>query len=219
MRRELFITIHKGIRAALFDTASQVARADFATAAEAAAAGEAVTRLVDLLRAHAAPEDAVVFPELARLAPELAADLGLEHARMEGSERELELLAGRLGDASAPERTALGARLHTLLGRLVGDQLRHMDREESEALRVLQAHRTDDELAALEARIHASVPPGAMARVAAILLPAVSLPERATILASARTNLPPPAFAALADLARDVLGPASWAATSRAAGL
>ena len=84
---------------------------------------------------------------------------------------------------------------------------------------VLWANRTDAELFVIEGKIRASIPMEKMARFARILLPALSTPERVMMLVSARAALPPPAFAGLFALAREVLGPERLAAVTRRAGL
>jgi len=217
-RPNLYRPIHKGLRSLLFDTTARVARTDFGDPAEADAAVGAVGLLLDLLDDHAGHEDTFVVPEVSSLAPPLAAQLESDHGRLEGLQAELRALLprARAGDASALEA---GELLGRGLNLLVAEHLRHMDREETQAMAVLWAHKSDAELFAIEGKIRGSIPPEKMARFARILLPALSTPERVMMLTSARAALPPPAFAGLFALASEVLGPEQMAAVTRRAGL
>jgi hypothetical protein len=181
-RVDLFTTIHKGLRAALFAAAQRVARADFARAADAAAVADAIGRLAELLDDHARHETREVLPDLARVAPELAADLAADHARLRGQEQQLRRLGARLDGAADAERCSLGRRLHDRFGPLIADHLRLMEREEVAAQRVLWAHRSDAELAAIGRNFVASLSPARLAAWLEVVAPAVSERERQALL-------------------------------------
>jgi hypothetical protein len=217
-RRNFYVPVHKGVRAALVQAASLVARTDFTRPAEAAEAARVTQRLVFHLESHASHEDHEIMPVLARIAPELHADLQAEHTRTDGLQREAAALAERILAAGAPERPSLGQRLHQLLWRLAGEHLRHVEREETEAMRVLWAHCTDEELEAMERRILASIPPEEAVEWGAIMLPALSLPERTAVLAPLARTLPRPAFEAVIAPVRTALGE-RWPETAAAIGL
>ena len=51
------------------------------------------------------------------------------------------------------------------------------------------------------------------------MLPAMSKPEQAGLLSAARAQLPPPVFAQVSGLAREVLGPERWQRAARRVGL
>jgi hypothetical protein len=211
-RIDLYGKAHKGIRAALFEAAAHVARADFGLGDEAADAAEAVRSLVAVLEEHARHEDDVIMPELRGLAPEVHAELAEHHARTDGLQRQLLDQAGRLAAACTAERISLGRRLLDQVNALVAEHLHHMAAEEGAASRVLWAHRTDAELRTLLARIAASVGPARTAAWLARVLPAVNRSERVEILANVRAVVPPSAFDGLTAQARRALGPALWSA-------
>jgi hypothetical protein len=98
------------------------------------------------------------------------------------------------------------------MARLCCEHLRHMEREEQEANRMLQAHRTDDELGALHQRIVGSIAPERVARWLELILPAASAPERRELLAGLSRAVPAPAFEALTSPARAALGAVAWTA-------
>jgi hypothetical protein len=217
-RVDLYTTIHKAVRALLFETAALAARTDPGDAEEVTALAVAVRRLVRLLDDHAEHEDAEVLPVLARFAPELHADLQGEHARTDGLQRELHGMAERLRASRGEERASLVRRVHERLCRLTAEHLRHMDREETEAMRALWAHCSDQELDQIHQRILRSIPPPVMAEWAAVMLPAMSLPERTAMLTPMARQLPRPVLEDLIAPARAALGD-RWGATARAAGL
>lgn len=216
-RIDLYATVHAGIRVVLYDAASTVGRAEFADPEEATGAVAAVRRALGFLDEHTAHEDAVILPELHRVAPELHADLEAEHARVLGLQREIEGFAALVERAGEPERVAAGARLRDRLPRLVAEHLRHMAREETEANRALWANRTDAELQALHDRIVGAIPPARMAEWLAIILPAAPLSQRAALVGGLRSAAPPHVFDALVEPARAAMGAARWARTLAAA--
>lgn len=225
-RHDLYTTVHKGIRAMLFDTARTLARTEFSRPEDAATAAAAVRSALALLDEHAEHEDAVIVPEVARLLPELGAALASDHARTDALHRGIAQLADRLdavedaADApAAAERVAIGRRLHARFALLVAEHLQHLDREETEANRVLWAHKSDDELRAMEGRILASIPAPRLADWIALILPAASVSERGAVLGDLHRNVPPDVFATLTAPARAAMAPDAWHASVAAAGL
>ncbi len=211
-RFDLYRPIHKAIRTLLFETTELCARTDFGDGTESARAAAALRRLTAFLHEHAAHEDDVIVPEVERLAPDLAADLRNDHARVGGLEAELLALAERLTGAQGSERLSLGRRLQDRLGHLVAEHLLHLEREECQVNRLLWAHLDDGRLHGLEGRILASIEPARLAEWLVVLLPAVARPECATILAGLAQAVPPPVFAELTAPARAALGAERWAA-------
>ena len=211
--------IHKALRTALFDATSLVARTDFAEQDEATLAARAVATLLDLLDSHAHHEEQFIMPEVARHAPALMAALEMDHGRLDGLQAELRALLPRTCSEVPAEREAAGQLLGRALTLLVADHLRHMDREETEAMPVLWEHCTEAELDVMDARIRAAVPPERMPVMLRLMLPAMSTAEQAKLLSAARAQMPPPVFAQLSGLAREVLGAERWARTARRVGL
>src|SRR5262249_37580693 len=209
----------KAVRAALFETSLRVARTDFAEREEAGAVAPAVVELMDFLDEHAGHEQRFVFPELASFAPLLAAELEADHANMDKLQTEIRHLAHAVHGPSREDREENGRLLARALSLLVADQLRHLDREETEANAVACAHRTDAELAEIQARIHASMPPDHQARWIVRVIPALNPAEQAALLSRSRASMPPAAFSAMLGLAREALGTDRWTALARRLGL
>lgn len=180
-RVDLFGVIHKGLAADLFASVQLVAATDFSRDWEVSAALAHLDRLFLRLAEHSATETGFILPEIARVAPLIAADLRTEWTRIRGLESALVELVQRT--RSAPEREVryLGYRLHTQLRRLVAEELVAMEREETTANRALWAHLGDDELRRIRTRILASLPPGRLLDWAALIVPAVCEFERTEI--------------------------------------
>lgn len=210
-RFDLYTHVHKAIRALLFDALEAVGRTDFSHTAELPATLATVRRTLRLTREHAEHEDRDVHPLLHALAPELAADLEAGHDRFEGLEHEIEQCLARIEAASAAERVSLGQRVHDMLGGLAAEHLAHMRIEESRANRVLWAHRSDAELAEVQARIVGSIPPAGVAEWLELLLYYGNLGERAGLLAELRAGVPAEVLGELTAAARARLGAAAWA--------
>jgi hypothetical protein len=181
-RFDLFTGVHKGLRAALFETHALLARTDFGAIEDATLAARGVDRLLAFLEEHAAHEDAVVLPAVEALSPELFVALREDHARIDGLQRDLAALAARLAGAGQAERAALGRRLHDRLGLLLAEHLRHMAREEQDVQRLLWAHHDDAALRAIHGRILGRIPPARSADWIGLILPALSAPERSALL-------------------------------------
>lgn len=184
-RLDLFLLVHKGLRAEIFETARAIARTDFAAPAQCRAAAARLERCFGFLEEHARHEEQVIFAELAGFAAVLAAELGNEHSRLDGLLLECSRVLARLEAASESERVALGRRLHGLFGGFVAEYLRHMEREECEVNRMLWAHRSDAELGALHARILAAIEPARLNEWLELILPELNPSERAALLAGA----------------------------------
>ncbi len=210
IRRDLFLTVHKGLRAELFETARLVARADFAAAQSCTEVERRLHRSFAFLEEHAAHEDEAIFPALQALAPVLCAELQSDHSRVDGRMLEITRLAQRLAESAPLERVALGRRLHAAMGSFLAEYLRHMEREEAEVNRMLWAHASDAELGQIEGRILGSIAPARLADWLEIMLPAASAAECAEILGGLASAVPAHVFQELTGPARRVLGESEW---------
>jgi hypothetical protein len=188
MRLDVFTPIHKGLRRNLFETAIALGRTDFTSPVETAAAETLVTECLTYLREHAEDEDRHVVPEIARLAPDLAAALAEEHPELERAAIAIDSLWPRFAPLGPEERLAMGAELGRRFQALVAMQLRHMDREEREVNAVFWAKLNDRDIGALSRRIVVSISTARLLHwQQQVLLPAWSARE---IAAAARQPSP-----------------------------
>jgi hypothetical protein len=148
-RVDICAAIHKAVRAFLFDTSARIARLDLEDREEVLAATQQTRELLTFCTNHIAHENQFVHTAMeARQpgSPTATADEHVHHA---------EAVARLLADTEALEsgadtqRHLAWRRLQRDLALFTGDNLLHMDTEESHNNAVLQACYTDAELEAL----------------------------------------------------------------------
>jgi hypothetical protein len=101
-------------------------------------------------------------------------------------------------------------RLQRGLALFTGENLLHMEVEESHNNAVLQACYTDAELEALHRQILAALSPGQMAMSLRWMLIGSSPAERSLLMAGVRADAPAPVFGAVMDIARENLPARDW---------
>lgn len=214
-RHDLFTLVHKAIRVRLFETIRRLGGADFARDPEAPAAIAYLRETIVMLREHAGLEDRRVFPLLAARVPEVASQLGADHARDHALFGAIEHLTAELERAPLGARAALGQQLYRAFVDFAIDSLRHMRDEETRAAPALWAHYSDAELAAATARLQADLSPERSAVWLAHMLPAMTLGERIQLLGGIRAAAPAPVFARIAAVSAQALGVDGWAEVER----
>lgn len=192
-RIDLYTTIHKSHRAALFHLAEHAGTTDFADDAAVEALGAELGVLAGRLRAHQRHEDRFVHPLLAERAPELLPHLTGAHEAYDGEIDALEAAFAAAREARTPEAAL---RLYRALNRFIADNLAHFD-EEERGMEVIWARCTDAELAAVVTAFNASRAPAQALADMEAMLPALSHPERARMLGGLRAAMPAEAFAAI----------------------
>jgi hypothetical protein len=206
-RYDLYLGIHKALRAYMGDSLALLGRSDWSDAADREAALARMRELLWICTVHLEDENRFVHPALEACTPGAAARIAAEHQH---HQRDIDAL-GRHADrlAAAPD-AALGLGLYHRLSRFVAENFEHMLYEESEHNALLWARYSDDELAAIEADIVAAVPPEAMAVLLPWFLSALNHPERVGLLAGLRQGMPPEIFDGVLDMARTRLSPRDW---------
>jgi hypothetical protein len=194
-RRDIYALIHKALRLAMADALARVGRVDAGDDDDVRAVAIAVRELLALCRMHLDKEEKFVHPALDAAVPGGAGRTAREHDdhlrafdRLEAGLRALERSAGA-------GRAAAAARLYRELALFVAENLEHMHGEETDGNALLWAAYGDDEIAAIERRIVASIAPEQMIGVLRWMAPAMTPAERAAFFGELRGKLPPPAFA------------------------
>jgi iron-sulfur cluster repair protein YtfE (RIC family) len=211
-RVDIYAGIHKAVRAYLCDTMARVARLDLDDEHEVGAVVLQVRELLQFCTDHIAHEDIFVHPAMEARQPGSTAGTAadhLHHAQSVAALREAcDGLAEGAGTASA--RAAAWQRLQRGLAQFTGDNLLHMDTEESVNNAVLQSCYGDDELVALHQRILAALTPEEMALGMRWMLVGSSPAERTRLMAGLRADAPPPVFDAILAIAHECLDTAAW---------
>ena len=209
-RVDLYVGIHKALRALLGDTLVAVGRMDVEDDLELAQATQRVLQLLDFMRSHLQHENEFIHPALEARAPGASGVIAHEH---EEHEAEIAALAGEttaLLNLPAAGRAAAALALYRHLSLFVAHNFEHMHVEETAHNAVLWARYTDAELIALHDALVASIPPQEMMFVMRWLVPFMNPQERAAMLGDMRVHAPAPAFAAALAVARPHLTMLEW---------
>ena len=218
-RVSLYNEIHKGLRSQLLGLLVDCGRAN---PHDREVVGALLTRLRTLhgmLEEHAAHEDRWVEPLLAELRADIAESLKADHARIDGAIPSLESAFVRWDEAADDERITMGRLAYGALSTFVGTYLTHMGREEDEAMPVLQAAMTDEQLLQVSAQLRGAIPPPRMAQFVSIMLPAMNVEERAEMFAGLKANAPREVLDGMCELASGVLTTSEWSAVQSRVGL
>jgi hypothetical protein len=159
-RFNIFNQVHKGLRAALYDTALQLQQADFTSASESESALEKVKEVVMLFDEHAHKEDTFVLPAILQYEPsvvdafeqEHVADLALARKLSEAVKQSDSLL-------KAGDREAAGRKLNVIFVEFLAFNLKHMAKEEDIINNLLWRYYTDGEILQIQNRIVESTKP------------------------------------------------------------
>jgi len=159
-RYNSFNIIHKGLRAALYQTALQLQQTDFTESDQVEDAINKVREVVLLFEGHAHKEDHFVLPLINEYEPSVVATFNAEHQKDEQLGVELEAAVKKLSQSStSQEMIVAGGELTTSFVRFMVFNLEHMAKEEDIINQILWRYYSDDEIKAVVAQISQSTPP------------------------------------------------------------
>jgi len=215
-RHDLYRNIHKGLRAAMFDTVARIGRTDAGDVAATSATLDQADRLLAFMGAHVRHENEHVHAAIEARTPGGArrtADDHHEHAESLAALRaQVVGMRGLVGAAAADAMH----RLYLDLAEFVAENLQHMRVEETQNNAQLWFLYSDAELAAIHDRLLASVDPATMAEAVGWMARGLSLPELVVLVTEARASVPAPAFEAMLELIGLQVDAARWTALNRA---
>lgn len=209
-RVDIYAGIHKAVRAFLCETLMRLACMDADDDTEVAGTVKQVRELLDFCEHHIANEERFVHPAMEARQPGSSRGTAADHLH------HAESVAAMLADCAAieggrgVERERAWRRLQRRLAQFTGDNLMHMNEEETANNAVLQACYSDGELIALHQQILASLPPQELATGLRWMLAGSSPAERTQVMAGIRADAPPPVFDAMLEMARQHLAAAAW---------
>lgn len=206
-RFDLYGPVHKGLRALLADTVLRFGSLDTEDAAQLQDACNQALDMLALLRSHVDHEDEHIHPMLERCRPGAADQATQEHVQ---HRQLLETLAGEVHALLAAPSYAAADALYQNLAELMADNLQHMRLEDLGHQAVLWAHYSDAELAALDGRIVASIPPAKMMMFLRWMLPAMSPPQRLRLMQGLQAQAPATVYMAVSKLAQQHLPASAW---------
>ena len=215
-RLDLYAPIHKALRLFMGDTLARVGRIDLSDSADSSATLQQLDALLELCRGHVAHENQHLHPALEARRPGASQRIGAEH------DEHLDAIAALGADVAALRALPSAAAAHRLYRHLavfVGENLVHMNVEETAHNATLWELCSDAELREIHQRIMAAVGPDELALVLRWMVPALTPAERADMLGGLQRELPPEAMRGILDIARAHLDDGAWAKLARALGL
>jgi hypothetical protein len=214
VRHDLYAFIHKALRAYMTHTLVRVGRLDATDAHEVAEVCDEVRLMLDFCASHVSHENEFVHTAMEARAPGSSAELAAEHGAHERAIASLRALA-----AQVPGDPPSASALYHGLAAFVAENLEHMAQEETAHNAVLWATYTDEELRAIEHRIHERIEAWQMQLSLRWMLPHLTPDERARVLGNVRASAPADAFAGLLDMVRPLLPQRDWRKLSTALGI
>jgi len=219
-RVDLYVGIHKAMRAMMADALLAVGRMDALDAVERNAVSARVLDLLDFCSAHLKHENQFVHTAIEARAPGASEAVAHDHVEHEANIARLKAVTEALRgatDAAGANSAALG--LYRDLALFVAENFQHMHTEETALNTVLWARYTDAELMGIHAALVGSIPPAELLRTMRWLVPYMNPGERTAMLAGMQAHAPAPAFVATMDTVRPHLTETEWAKLTRSLGL
>lgn len=205
-RYNSFNQIHKGLRALLFETATDLQRADLSDAEEGRQAIDQLTEVMMLFESHAHGEDHFFNTPLEQKESGMAELFIKEHEEDHRLAQVLENLIDQWKQETSCEGRALvGRNLLYAYYEFIAFNLYHMNKEEIELNANLWKHYTDAEIKSIEQTLVNQIPPQKMAAYARWMIRGINDQELFKWLNEVRHFAPKEVFSMLTSIARENL--------------
>lgn len=205
-RYNSFNVIHKGLRAALYQTALQLQQTDFTEDDQAEEVVNKVKEIVLLFEGHAHKEDTFVLPAINEYEPSVVAAFESEHVEDEKLGQELNTAVEKvLSSSSSLEKIISGRELTEAFVRFMVFNLTHMAKEEDVINRILWRYYSDDEIKQLNEKIVASIAPWMLDLYSTWMLRGISNNEAGNWMKAVRNSAPEVVFRTLVQKAEQEL--------------
>lgn len=217
-RYDMYLLVHKGLRAFMTDVLVRVGVADSADDDEMQEVATRVRELLDICRSHLEHENDHVHAAMEARRPGSSGETAAEHVAHERAIADLEIDLGGLQTPAGTARAAALTQLYRRLALFVADNFVHMHAEETHNNAVLWECYTDDELRAIEQRLVASVAPQHNAVFLRWMAPHVTPAERARLFGNAKQHAPAEVFGRMLASVKPHLSNAHWNKLTEALG-
>ena len=206
-RINMYAGIHKALRNFMSDTQGRLSRTDAGDNEDLGGALAQVRELLGVMRKHLQHEQDFVHPAMHARRPGSAQVAEGDHDHHEWAIDKLLALCDHCASAVGSARHQHLEHLYLQLSVFIGENLVHMNLEETEHNAVLWSCYTDEELDQIHDCILAAVPPEEMQLVMRWMIPALNPAERAGMLMGMRAGMPPPVFEGILALTRSLVSP------------
>jgi hypothetical protein len=191
-RFDLYLHVHKALRAAMADVLTTIGRLDALDAVELTAGVAQVRALLDMCRAHLFHENQFIHTAMEARRHGSSAVTANEHVHQEEAVEHIEARLRAIERSSGTDLEPKILDLYQSLALFVADNFQHMHAEEHDNNKTLWALYTDAELQTIQSQILAALDPGKIAGVLRWMFPYVSNRERLAILAGLQKAAPEP---------------------------
>lgn len=204
-RINMYAGIHKALRNFMGDTERRLSRTDAADNDDLLGALAQVRELLGAMRKHLEHERDFVHPAMNARRRGSAQVAEGDHDHHNWAIDKLLALCDHCASAVGSARFQHLEHLHLQLSVFIGENLVHMNLEETEHNAVLWDCYTDAELHEIHERIVAAIPPQEMQSTMRWMIPALTPAERAGMLLGMRAGMPAPVFDGVLVLTRSLL--------------
>jgi hemerythrin-like domain-containing protein len=210
-RFDMYMAVHKGLRAFMTDVLTTIGRIDASDASEVAIAVLQVRNLLELCRGHLFTENQFLHTAMEARRRGSSRVTANEHVQQEEILERIEarLLAIERSSGANPEATFVS--LYRELSLFVADNFQHMYVEEHDNNETLWSLYTDEELHNIHQELLRSIEPAKMKLYLRWILPYVTPSDRNAILAGMQAELPRPVFEQLLSFIRPHIVDKDWA--------
>ena len=197
-RYNSFNIIHKGLRAALYQTALQLQQTDFTEEDQSEEALNRVKEIVLLFEGHTYKEDTFILPMINEYEPSVVASFNAEHEEDEKLGIELNNTVEKVASSSTLlEKIVSGRELTESFVRFMVFNLKHMAKEEDIINNILWRYYSDDEIKAVSSQISANTPPWMQDFYAKWMLRGINNSEATVWMKAIEKGVPPVVFQTL----------------------
>lgn len=193
----LYTAIHKYLRQQFFSTLNAVGTVNEFDPVASASVLRAVRELLNFCQTHLQHEDTFIHAAIQRRSPATHLASAADHREHQHRIAQLSDRLNRLERASPASAPALWLDLYRDLALFIGDNLDHMQVEETLIFQLLCDLFSPDELAALHAELVAAIPAAQMESLLGPMLAAQSYSDQLSLLADSRRQMPVAAFRGL----------------------
>jgi hemerythrin-like domain-containing protein len=201
-----FNIIHKGLRAALYQTALQLQQTDFTEEEPMEEALSKVKEIVMLFEGHAHKEDHFVLPLINEYEPSVVAAFNSEHEEDEKLGKELNSAVEKVSNSNTVfEKIVSGRELTEAFVRFMVFNLNHMAKEEDIINKILWRYYSDDEIRALTTKISKQDPPWIQEFYITWMIRGINNTEAVSWMKAIEKGVPPVVFQSLIQKAEQEL--------------
>lgn len=205
-RYNSFNIIHKGLRAALYQTALQLQQTDFTEEDKTEEALNKVKEIVMLFEGHAHKEDHFILPMINEYEPSVVASFNGEHEEDEKLGKELNSAVEKVvASSTAFEKIDAGRELTESFVRFMVFNLTHMAKEEDIINKILWRYYSDDEIKVVVGKISQMDPPWIQEFYVKWMIRGINNTEAITWMRAVEKGVPPIVFKSLVQKAEQEL--------------